>query len=93
MLVLTRKIGDSVVIGDAIHCTVFGYHAGEVKLGFDAPRIVPVHREEIQRLIWQEQLKNQGLEQFNRDKENVLERLMTLMRRGHFMPFNMPLSA
>lgn len=93
MLVLTRKIGQSVVIGDAIYCTVFGYKEGEVKLGFDAPRIIPVHREEIQNRIWQELQIKQGLEQFHPDQENILERLIALLNRGHIAHSNIRLSA
>lgn len=48
MLVLSRKIGESVVIGNSIRITVLGFDRGFVKVGIEAPRSIPVHRQEIQ---------------------------------------------
>ncbi len=48
MLVLSRKIGESVVIGNSIRVTVLGFDRGFVKVGIDAPRSIPVHRQEVQ---------------------------------------------
>ena len=47
MLILTRKIGETVVIGDNITMTVLGVKGSQVRLGINAPRDVSVHREEI----------------------------------------------
>lgn len=47
MLILTRRVGESVVIGDKISVTVLGVKGNQVRLGVDAPRDVSVHREEI----------------------------------------------
>jgi carbon storage regulator len=47
MLILTRRIGESVVIGDDIKLTVLGVKGSQVRLGIDAPKTVSVHREEI----------------------------------------------
>ena len=47
MLILTRKEGEVVRIGNDIKITVCGIKSGQVKLGFEAPLDVPVHREEI----------------------------------------------
>ncbi len=47
MLVLSRKIGEVVTIGSTIKVTVLGYDRGFVKLGIEAPRSVPVHRQEV----------------------------------------------
>ena len=47
MLVLTRKFGERILIGDDIVLTVLGMTHGHVRLGVEAPRKVPVHREEI----------------------------------------------
>ncbi len=47
MLVLTRKIDESIIIGDNIKITVVDVRNDQVKLGIDAPREIPVHREEI----------------------------------------------
>lgn len=47
MLQLTRKEGEVIVIGDDIAVTVLGIAGGQVRLGIQAPRDVPVHREEV----------------------------------------------
>ncbi|MBE3583475.1 MAG: carbon storage regulator CsrA [Limnochordaceae bacterium] len=54
MLVLTRKIDESIMIGDEIKITVVGVRGDQVKLGIEAPRQIPVHREEIFREIQEE---------------------------------------
>ncbi len=47
MLVLARKIGEKIVVGDEIVVTVLSVHGDRVKLGFVAPVEVPIHRQEI----------------------------------------------
>ena len=47
MLVLSRKVYESIIIGDNIRITVVGIHSGQVRLGFEAPRDVEIYREEI----------------------------------------------
>jgi carbon storage regulator len=47
MLILTRKIGESLKIGDDITVTVLGNKGQSVRLGIDAPKDVPVHRQEV----------------------------------------------
>ena len=47
MLVLTRKVGETVVINDDITVTVLGVTGGVIKVGFTAPKDVSIHREEI----------------------------------------------
>jgi len=54
MLVLTRKRDESIMIGDEIKITVVDVRGDQVKLGIEAPRHVPVHREEIYREIQEE---------------------------------------
>jgi carbon storage regulator len=51
MLILTRRPGESVKIGDEITVTVLGVRGNQLRLGFTAPRHVSVHREEIYRRI------------------------------------------
>lgn len=58
MLVLSRKCEESIEIGDDIVITVVGIHGDKVRLGITAPADVPVHREEIARLIEQNGKRN-----------------------------------
>ena len=47
MLILTRKISESVIIGDNVKITVLAVKGNQVRLGIDAPKEISVHREEI----------------------------------------------
>jgi carbon storage regulator len=47
MLILTRKVGETIMIGDDIVVKVLGVRSGQVKIGIEAPRELPVHRQEI----------------------------------------------
>ncbi len=47
MLILTRKVGENLLIGDNISITVLSVRGNQVKIGVDAPKDVSVHREEI----------------------------------------------
>ncbi len=55
MLILTRRISESVIIGDDVKITVLGVKGSQVRLGIDAPKDVSVHREEIYERILSEQ--------------------------------------
>lgn len=59
MLVLTRKLGENIRIGDSVKITVLEVRSGQVKLGIEAPPEVKVHREEIYARI-QEEKRAQG---------------------------------
>ena len=54
MLILTRRINETLNIGDDIQVTVLGIKGNQVRIGINAPRDVPVHREEIYQKILQE---------------------------------------
>ena len=54
MLVLTRKLGENIRIGDTVKITVLEVRSGQVKLGIEAPPDVKVHREEIYARIQEE---------------------------------------
>ncbi|BAU58148.1 carbon storage regulator CsrA [Halorhodospira halochloris] len=47
MLILTRRVGETLMIGDEISVTVLGVKGNQVRIGVNAPRDVSVHREEI----------------------------------------------
>ncbi len=47
MLILTRRVGETLMIGDSVTVTVLGVKGNQVRLGITAPRDVTVHREEI----------------------------------------------
>ena len=54
MLILTRRVGETLIIGDDVKITVLGVRGHQVRIGIDAPRDVTVHREEIYARIQQE---------------------------------------
>ena len=54
MLILTRRVGESLMIGDEVTVTVLGVKGNQVRVGVNAPKTVSVHREEIYERIQQE---------------------------------------
>ena len=54
MLILTRRTGETVMIGNEVTLTVLGVKGNQVRIGINAPKSVPVHREEIYERIKRE---------------------------------------
>ncbi len=57
MLVLTRKVHQSIIIGDEVEVVVLEVRGEQVRLGINAPRNIAVHRQEIYEQIQQENIK------------------------------------
>jgi len=60
MLVLTRRTGESVKIGDDVAVIVLGVKGNHVRLGFEAPKAIGIHRQEIYERMRQEAERAQG---------------------------------
>jgi len=60
MLILTRRVGETVMIGDEVTVVVLGVKGNQVRMGINAPRSVAVHREEIF-----ERIKREGQDDFS----------------------------
>ncbi|WP_188206708.1 carbon storage regulator CsrA [Alkalibacillus aidingensis] len=70
MLVLTRKPGESIKIGDDIELKILSIDGDQIKLGIDAPRNVDIHRKEIYEEIMNE---NQVASQLPKNSINLLK--------------------
>lgn len=81
MLVLTRKIGESVVIGEDVYCQVVDVRGRGVQLAFHAPKSIPIHREEIQQRISQERQKDEGFNDMTTN-ESIVDRLIRQFKHG-----------
>lgn len=57
MLILTRRVGETLMVGDEVTVTVLGVKGNQVRIGVNAPKEVAVHREEIYDRIKQEQME------------------------------------
>ena len=58
MLILTRKLSQTICIGDDISITILGIQGNQIRIGVQAPIVIPVHREEIYERIQNEKEGN-----------------------------------
>ena len=69
MLILTRRVGETLMIGDEVTVTVLGVKGNQVRIGVNAPREISVHREEIYERIKREQAENAAQQQTEAEPE------------------------
>jgi carbon storage regulator CsrA len=72
MLILTRRVGESLRIGDEISVTVLGIKGSQVRIGVNAPKSISVHREEVYDRINDQKATKRDFEEKNKNSdENV----------------------
>jgi carbon storage regulator len=72
MLILTRRVGETVMVGDEVTVTVLGVKGNQVRLGINAPKHVAVHREEIY-----ERIKHEGPGKSSGESKGATEHRVT----------------
>jgi len=68
MLVLSRQIDESIMVGDEVEITIVGVRGDKVRLGITAPREIPVHRKEVYEAIQREKSEKKDSENEGQDE-------------------------
>jgi carbon storage regulator len=69
MLILTRRVGESLRIGDDVSVTVLGIKGSQVRIGVNAPKTIPVHREEVYDRINDEKAAKRDFDEDNKNSD------------------------
>ena len=62
MLILTRRVGESIIIGDDIVINILGVKGNQIRIGVNAPKEISVHREEIYNRIQAEKVDDKSID-------------------------------
>lgn len=71
MLILTRRAGETLMIGDDVSITVLGVKGNQVRIGVNAPKNISVHREEIYQRIQREKSQQTGSQVEEESEDNI----------------------